>query len=82
MGALWRSSKRPDHFRAFRADAAREVLWAGTGSEGYLQASPDVRYVGVLGPDSGGKTLKHQSTYIPAGISDSPRANRLPATCR
>jgi hypothetical protein len=45
-GALWRSPKRDRITSAFRTDAAREVLWADACSEGYLQASPDVRYVG------------------------------------
>jgi hypothetical protein len=53
------AEERADHFRALGANAAREVRWADTSGEGYLQASPDIRYVGVLGPDCSGKTLQH-----------------------
>jgi len=107
------AEERPDHFGGLRTDTASKVFGSEPGGESYLQASPYVCYVGVLGPDCGREALQHQCAYligkwfsrarlvyagtrtsmkasargesslsfIVTGISDSPRAKRLPATC-
>jgi hypothetical protein len=37
---------------------------AGFCGKGYLQASPNVRYARIPGPDFGGEALKHKSTHL------------------
>src|SRR5271169_1410068 len=47
------AEERPDHFGALCANTASEVCGPKPCGEGYLEASPYVRYVSVLGPNCG-----------------------------
>jgi hypothetical protein len=54
----------PDHFGALCANTASEVCGPKPCGEGYLEASPYVRYVSVLGPNRGCEALKYQCAHL------------------
>lgn len=58
------AEERPDHFGALCANTASEVCGPKPCGEGYLEASPYVRYVSVLGPNCGCEALQYHSAHL------------------
>src|SRR5260370_24035713 len=58
------AEERPDHRGALCANTATKVCGRKPCGEGYLEASPYICRVGVLGPDCGREALQHQSAYL------------------
>jgi hypothetical protein len=56
--------ERPNHFGAFSADTARKAFRSNACGKRYLQAPPDIRYVRILGSDSGGEAFKDKSAHL------------------
>ena len=57
------TEERPDHFGALCTNTSRKVCGPEPCGKSYLEASPYVRYVSVLGPDCSCEALQHQSAH-------------------
>src|ERR1700722_2792970 len=58
------AEERPDYLSAFRPDTPGEVIGAQACRECYLQASPDVGDVRILGPGPRGEAFQYQCAEL------------------